>query len=271
MLFDSHTHLQFPQFDGDREGVISRLLSADIKVINVGTDLEDSKKAIELAKKYLGQMWATVGLHPNDAVGQNFDISKYKKLAENDSVVAIGECGLDYFRTPDDDKNRQKDIFLRQLELVRELSKPLMIHCRPKAEDDAYLDLFEILSARGESVLGGKYRNLNLKNGNGTSHFFAGSKKTAKQFLDLGFYISFAGPITFAKEYEEVVKYVPLDKILIETDAPFAAPAPHRGKRNEPTFVEFVARKIAEIKEVEFEEVARQTAENAKKLFNLDF
>jgi len=118
VLFDSHTHLQFPQFDGDREGVISRLLSADIKVINVGTDLEDSKKAIELAKKYLGQMWATVGLHPNDAVGQNFDISKYKKLAENDSVVAIGECGLDYFRTPDDDKNRQKDIFLRQLESI---------------------------------------------------------------------------------------------------------------------------------------------------------
>ena len=112
---------------------------------------------------------------------------------------------------------------------------------------------------------------MNLKNGSENSHFFAGSKKTAKQFLDLGFYISFAGPITFAKEYEEVVKYVPLDKILIETDAPFAAPAPHRGKRNEPTFVEFVARKIAEIKEVEFEEVARQTAENAKKLFNLDF
>ncbi len=259
MLIDSHTHLQFPQFDEDREEIIRALGRADIKVINVGTDFEDSKKAVELAKKYLGQMWATVGLHPTDTLGEGFNYGWYKELALDPIVAAIGECGLDYFRTPDSDKNRQKDIFLRQLELAEELFKPLMIHCRPKTGDDAYLDLLEIL----------KFKNLNISTGNGTAHFFAGSKEIAEQFLDLGFYISFAGPITFAKEYEEVIAQVPLDKILIETDAPFAAPAPYRGKRNEPAYVEFVARKIAEIKGVKFEKVARQTAENAKKLFNL--
>lgn len=258
-LFDSHTHLQFSQFDEDREEIIRTLGRADIKVINVGTNLEDSKKAVELARKYPGQMWATVGLHPTDAPNANFDFGRYKELTLDPVVVAVGECGLDYFRTPDSDKNRQKDIFLRQLELARELSKPLMIHCRPKAEDDAYLDLLEIL----------KFENLNIPTGNGTAHFFAGSKETAKQFLNLGFCISFAGPITFADEYREVVEYMPLDKILIETDAPFAAPAPFQGKRNEPAYVEFVARKIAEVKGVEFEKVARQTAENAKKLFNI--
>lgn len=259
-LFDSHTHLQFSQFDADREEIIRALGRADIKVINVGTGLEDSKKAVELAKKYPGQMWATVGLHPSDVLNENFDISKYRKLAEDDGVVAIGECGLDYFRTEGGEaQKRQKDIFLRQLGLAGALFKPLMIHCRPKAGDDAYLDLLEIL----------KSENLNIPTGNGTAHFFAGSKEIAKQFLDLGFYISFAGPITFAKEYEEVVAYVPLDRILIETDAPFAAPAPHRGKRNEPAYVEFVARKIAEIKGVEFEKIAEKTSENTSLLFQL--
>lgn len=265
ILFDSHTHLQFPQFNEDREEIIRALGRADIKVINVGTDLEDSKKAVELAKKHPGQMWATAGLHPTDAPNTNFDFGWYKELALDSVVVAVGECGLDYYHETRNMKqgtnirDRQKEVFVKHVELARELNKPLMIHCRPKAGDDAYLDILEIL----------KYRNLNLENGNGTAHFFVGSKEIAKQFLDLGFFISFAGPITFAEEYCEVIEYVPLDKILVETDAPFAAPAPHRGKKNEPAYVEFVARKIAEIKNLDFEKVAQQTSENAKKLFNL--
>ncbi len=256
MLFDSHCHLHFSQFDKDREEVINRLKSAGIKVVNVGTNLEDSKKAVDLAKKYPGQMWASVGLHPNDAPNVDFNYESFKKWAKDESVVAIGECGLDYFRTPNSGAQlKQKEIFIKHIELARELSLPLIIHARAKKNDDAYLDVLQML------------KEYNLA---GVSHFFAGAKETAKKFLDLGFYISFAGPITFANQYKELVEYVPIDKILIETDAPFAAPAPHRGERNEPAYVEFAARKIAEWKNLSFEETARQTAENALKLFRIN-
>lgn len=261
-LFDSHCHLHFPQFDDDREEIINWLKESGIKVVNVGTDLEDSKKAIELAKKYPDQMWASIGLHPNDAPNTDFDYESYKTLAQSNGVVAIGECGLDYFRIKNNElgiKEKQKDIFKKQIELAKELGKPLILHCRPSAgSQDAYEDVLHILNS---------YFIIHNSNLTGVSHFFAGSKETAKKFLDLGFYIGFAGPITFAPEYQELVEFVPLDKILIETDAPFAAPAPHRGKRNEPAYVEFVARKIAEWKNTSFDKVAAQTHNNAMILF----
>ncbi len=271
MLFDSHCHLHFSQFDNDREEIIGRLKEADIKVINVGTDFEESKKAIELAKKYPDLLWASVGLHPNDNLEEDFVIDKYRDLAKIANVVAIGECGLDYFRSPSKAEiTRQKEIFEKQIKLAKELNKPLILHCRPSiGSQNAYEDAIEILLALRSLGEGGKY--LNIPTGNGVAHFFSGSKETAKKFLDLGFYISFAGPITFASEYREIVEFVPINRILIETDAPFAAPAPHRGKRNEPAYVEFVARKVAEWKSLSFEEVANQTAENAQKLFNLKF
>ncbi|MDO8676361.1 MAG: TatD family hydrolase [Candidatus Azambacteria bacterium] len=272
ILFDSHSHLHLPQYDNDREEVIGRLKEADIKVINVGTDLEESKKAVELAKKYPDLLWASVGLHPNDNLEEIFDIDKYRELAKTEIVVAIGECGLDYFRIKErpapkgrgslNEIERQKEIFVKQIEIAKELKKPLILHCRPSAgTQDAYEDAIKILQSK----------SLNISSGNGVAHFFVGSKETAKKFLDLGFYISFAGPITFAPEYMEVVEFVPIDRILVETDAPFAAPVPHRGRRNEPSFVEFVVQKIAEWKNLSFEEVAEQTTKNAQKLFSINY
>jgi TatD DNase family protein len=256
MLFDSHCHLHFSQYDSDREEVINRLKEASVKVINIGTDLEDSKKAIDLAKKYFDFMWASVGVHPNDTDSE-IDFEELKKITSDEKVVAVGECGLDYFRTPGRERQaKQREIFEKQIELAKELNKPLILHCRSSAgSQNVYDDTIDILNSNNAN--------------NGVAHFFAGSKEIAKKFLDLGFYIGFAGPITFAEEYKELVEFVPLDRILIETDAPFAAPVPHRGQRNEPIYVEFVARKIAEWKNLKFEEVTRQTAKNANSLFRI--
>lgn len=261
MLFDSHSHLHFYQFDSDREEIMEKLRDFNIKTINVGTDFKESEKAVKLAEKYPDLMWASVGLHPNDNQKEIFYFDKYKKLAESKKVVAIGECGFDYFRYSSKiEIKRQKEIFMEQIKLAEELNKPLILHCRPSAESrDAYKEAIEIL----------KYKNLNISNGNGAAHFFSGSKEIARQFLDLEFYISFTGPITFASEYRGVVEFVPLEKILVETDAPFAAPVPYRGKRNEPAYVEFIVRRIAEWKGLSFDKVAAQTHNNAKALFKI--
>ena len=272
MLFDSHSHLYLSNFDNDREEIIKKLRDFNIKTINIGTDLEESKKAVELSKKYPDLLWSSVGLHPTDNSKENFsaqggpasgwNIDGYKELAKIPNVVAIGECGLDYYRSPSKEEiARQKEIFEKQIELAKELNKPLVLHCRPQiGSQDAYEDVINILNS---------YFVIHNSDGNGVVHFFSGSKETAKKFIDLGFYISFAGPITFAPEYREVVEFVPLDKILIETDAPFASPRPYRGKRNEPAFVEFVARKIGEWKGLDFDKVATQTHNNAKALFKI--
>jgi len=260
MLFDSHAHLQFPQFDNDREEIIKKLRDFDIKIINVGNNMEESKKAAALAVKYPNQMWAAVGFHPGEATNTDINFSELKGLAKNNNIVAIGECGLDYYRSPGNQnlQNLQKDIFIKQIELAQELNKPLILHCRPTfGTIDAYEDAINII----ENL---KFKIKNYHNG--VAHFFSGSKEIAKKFLDLGFYISFAGPITYSEEYIETIKYVPMDKILTETDSPFAAPVPYRGKRNEPAFVEYVARRIALWKDLSFEEVAKQTTENAAKL-----
>ena len=262
-LFDSHCHPQFPQYDADRDEVIKRTLAAGCGMICVGTDLEDSRKAIELAEKH-DLIWATVGSHPNEKATGDWrlatSILKYEELAKHPKVVAIGETGSDYYRTPEKDKQeKQKEVFRQFLELSNKLGKPIVIHCRDplrrsESEASAYDGMFDILKNNPVA---------------GIIHSFTGNFELAQKFLDLGLFLGLNGIITFTNEYDDMIAKIPLGKILIETDAPYLAPVPHRGKRNEPLWVEFVARRIAEIKKVSFEEVAEKTTENAKKLFKL--
>ena len=269
-FFDVHTHVQFAAFKDDRKEVLERALKNDVWVVNVGTQRDTSESALELAEKYPEGVWAAVGLHPIHADksyhnaeelgggeaaleftsrGEEFDYDYYKKLAENHKVVAIGECGLDYYRLSADTKKKQKEIFEKQIALSNEIKKPLMIHCR-----EAFADLIEILSEQRSSVAG-------------IVHFFSGTTENAGKLMDLGFSFSLGGVLTFARDYDKVVKYIPMGRILLETDAPYVAPVPYRGKRNEPSYVIEVAKKIAEIKDLTLEEVAVLTFQNAERIF----
>ncbi len=258
-MIDSHCHPQFPQYDQDRDEMIRRALDGGVQMICVGTDLNMSKKAIELAEKYDG-IWAATGLHPNDNLGEKFDETAYEELLRQDKVVAVGEIGLDYYRTTETQKQEeQRKTFIEFLELAKKIKKPLILHCRDAQAGStgrAYPDLIDIIKSG--------YVNLG-----GVVHSYTGSLEEAKQFLNLGLYLGFNGIVTFTRQYDEIVKYIPLDRILLETDAPYLAPVPHRGKRNEPLYVEFVARRIAEIKNISSEEVVEKTEENTKKLFKL--
>lgn len=259
MIFDSHCHPQMAQYNKDREEIINLALKEGISMICVGTDLETSRQAIELAQRTEG-MWASVGLHPNDNLNEKFEPEKYRELLQQEKVVAFGEIGLDYYRTekPEDQKF-QKERFVQQLELAKELKKPLILHCRDSRTGStgrAYPDMIEILK-RGYTDNGG------------VVHSFTGSLNEAKQFLDLGFYVGFNGIITFARQYDEIVREVPLNRILLETDAPYLTPEPYRGKRNEPAYVIEVAKKLAELKNESLERVIEQTTNNCIKLFNL--
>lgn len=252
-LVDIHCHLDFPEFNSDREEVISRTLKWGLWFITIGTYLSTSKKALEIAKEHAG-VFSSVGLHPQ-YTNEGFNKGDYEQIARDGKVVAIGECGLDYRRVADRDewaKQKQKDIFKKQIEFSMEFNKPLMIHCR-----DAHADVLSLLKFYSGSKL------------RGNVHFFSGSSENAREYLALGFMISFAGPITFGNSYNEVIKSVPLERIMVETDAPFVAPALYRGKRCEPLYVEEVAKKIAEVKGISFEEVAKQTTENALSFFQL--
>ncbi|MEO5646633.1 MAG: TatD family hydrolase [Candidatus Paceibacterota bacterium] len=271
---DTHSHYNLTQFDEDREAAIVRMNEAGVGTICVGVDLETSKLAIEIAADN-ENIWACVGQHPTEWK-QEFDTVEFNALAEGKFVVAIGECGLDYFRPDDKEhKDEQVVIFRRQIELAIETGLPLMLHIRPEmhtmtAYEDA-LDILEEYAKMDTSSDGGTApRRMNALRG--TAHFFAGDKVIAQRFLDLGFYISFSGVITFVKEYQEVVAFVPLERILSETDAPFAAPAPYRGQRNEPAYVVEIVKKVAEIKEIPLETVQKQLVQNASNLFtNLTF
>lgn len=252
-LIDAHAHLNFPDYDSDREAVLARAAEAGIGVVNVGTDLETSKRAVELAQNR-ENIWATVGVHPTDfaealATGGNY-WSEMRKLARLGRVVAIGECGLDYFRSDPSTSSRQKEIFIKQIELANELNLALMLHIR-----DAYKESYEILKSRARV--------------RGNVHFFAGTWEEARLFLDLGFTLSFTGVVTFARNYDETIKNVPLDMILVETDCPFVAPVPHRGRRNEPLYVREVARQIAAIKGLDYETVTQATLRNTERFFGL--
>lgn len=269
-LIDAHTHTQFAAFDRDRDVVIQRALGAGIWMIDVGTQRDTSAHSRELASRYEG-VFATVGLHPIHTEksyhdekelgggggftsrGEEFDYNYYKNLVTHPKVVAIGECGLDYYRLTEETKTKQAEVFIKQIELAHDVRKPLMIHCR-----EAFSDLIAILRENGGRSLFP-----------GVVHFFSGTKEDTVKLMDIGFSFSFGGVITFAREYEKLIKFIPLDRILLETDAPYVTPLPYRGKRNEPLYVEEVAQKIAKILNKDFDEVARVTTENAARVFNL--
>jgi len=274
-FFDIHTHAHFAAFDEDRDIVMLRARDAGVAMINVGTDRETSLSAIALAEKY-DNVYATVGLHPihtdkeiyhdksesnapanrAEKEGEIFDEAYYRALAFNKKVVAIGECGLDYFRIKNQESRiKQEDAFRKQIELAIELDKPLMIHCR-----DAYKETVEILNS---------YFRIHNSKLRGNVHFFAGTWEEAKLFLNLGFTLSFTGVITFARQYDEVIKNMPIDMIMSETDAPYVTPAPYRGKRNEPAYVVEVVKKIADIKKEEYENVRETLVKNTERVFGL--
>lgn len=282
-LLDAHSHINFRAYESDVEETIARAKELGIGMLAVGSQYATSKSAIAVAENH-DDIWAVVGLHPTNLVSSHedeaealgaaketsFEADKYRALAaSSQKVVAIGECGLDYFHTDipgitlDELKRRQKEAFRQHLDLALELSLPAMIHCREAHDDLA--DILEEYDRAGKRV-------------RGNIHCFTGSWKEAQRYLALDMCISFTGVITFkpkkaeverGETLQDVVKKVPLDKMLVETDCPYLAPEPYRGKRNEPSYVAYVAAKVAELKGITVEEVERQTLTNARALFGI--
>ncbi|MFA6146263.1 MAG: TatD family hydrolase [Patescibacteria group bacterium] len=262
-MIDTHSHLNFKVFDNNYKEVIKRSFDNGVKaIINIGTDLKSSEKVLAIANEFQN-CYAAVGLHPTDIEKENFDPKKYIDLVNSnpDKIKAIGETGLDYYHiTNNAEREKQKEIFKKHLELAQKLNLPIILHCRGSKENpkDAYLDLLSIISVSPFIP-------------QGVIHCFTSDLEIAQKFLDLGFHLGFTGVITFKNAHSllEVVKNVDLKRILIETDSPFLAPEPHRGEQNEPSYVRFVAEKIAEIKELPLKEVIEITGQNAIKLFKL--
>lgn len=253
-LIDTHVHLDIPPLAGDQSGAIRRAEKVGVRqVITVGTDLASSKKNLELARQF-PQVYAAVGIHPHDAKGASDEVySELLRLAGIPNVVAWGEIGLDFVKeySPRDIQLR---VFRQQVRLAAGIALPIIVHDR-----GAHVETVEILREEAAGVL------------RGVMHCFSGDVKLARQVLDLGFFISVTGIVTFpkAKLVKEVVNYVPLERLLIETDSPFLSPVPYRGKPNEPARVVHVAEEIARIKELSLQEVARCTSANARDLFRL--
>ncbi|HLD30952.1 MAG TPA: TatD family hydrolase [Patescibacteria group bacterium] len=275
MLFDTHAHLNFAAYKDDVGEVIKHTLKEGVFVANVGSQYTTSKRAVEIAQNYENGVWATVGLHPIHLVkrkinlddsellesefqtaGEVFDYQKYLELAKDPKVVAIGEMGLDYHHFEEGDniselKKQQKDTFLEGIRLANDVGKPLMIHCW-----DAYDDLLEILKS-------------NLVEKRGVIHSFIGGYKTARKFIELGYKIGMNGVMTYTTDFNRLIKEVALEDIVLETDCPYLTPIPHKGERNEPIYVKYVAEKVAEVKGISCEEVEKQTTENALRFFKL--
>lgn len=269
-LVDTHTHVNFQPFLDDYRAVIQRATDQAIIVTNVGTQWESSQRSVAIAEELGGLVYAAVGLHPLHlfkditeeqtfggktqlikAKAEQFDPVRYKQLAQSSPrVVAIGECGLDYYHT-DGLASVQQDVLRQHINLALELDLPVIIHCR-----DAYVDLITLLNE-----FKGKIR--------GTIHCYTGTPDYVKQFLALGFYIGFTGIVTFknAADVRASAQTVPLDRLLLETDAPYLAPVPYRGQRNEPSYVKYVADALAQLKGVSYDELAKQTTHNAVELF----
>ncbi len=283
LLYDTHAHAHFNAFKDDSKEVIERALKENIWLNLVGTQIDTSTKAVELANTFAEGVYAVVGLHPNHVTeqpideeeshfvsrGEDFNYALYKHLAEDPKVVGIGECGLDYFHLPtnmpfEEVRAKQAEVFKAHCRIATELQKPLVVHCR-----DAQHHILQILEKMiSEGMLPSR----------GVAPCFDGSYEDAQRYLALGFYVSFTGIITFPArkinpehtlELQRVIKDAPLEKILVETDCPYLSPIPNRGKRNEPVYVQYVAQKIAELKNLQFEEVACATTENARKLFKI--
>lgn len=282
---DIHAHTNFKAFEEDRDAVISRALENDTWVINIGTQYDTSKKAVEMTNDYPEGVYSCIGLHPIHTGASYHDVSelgdegqeftsrgeifnkeKYRELAKLGKVVGIGECGLDYYHMDEESIEKQKIAFITQIELSNELGLPLMLHVRNNPTNktrNAYFDVYELIK---------KYSTLGeIK---GVSHFFAGSVEDMKRFVEIGVYISFAGPITYKPkpeicDYIGVIKETPINMILTDTDSPYVAPVPHRGGRNEPVYVQDIVKKIAEIKNIPENEVAEMIFANAKRIFHL--
>ncbi|WP_163102918.1 TatD family hydrolase [Peribacillus alkalitolerans] len=255
MLFDTHAHLNADQFSDDLKEVIERAKEVGVSnIVVVGFDRPTITKAMELVETY-DFMYASIGWHPVDAIDmKDEDLAWIEELASHPKVVALGEMGLDYYwdKSP---KDIQKEVFRKQIALAKKVKLPIVIHNR-----DATQDIVDILREENAQEVGG------------IMHCFSGSPETAKECVEMNFYISLGGPVTFknAKKPKEVAEQIPLDRLLIETDCPYLAPHPNRGKRNEPSYVKLVAEEIAQLKEISYEEVARITTENAKKVFGIN-
>ena len=263
--FDAHSHIHFPQYETDRDEVLARMKEVGVSTVTVGCDSETSKLARDFAHAH--DLYATVGLHPSDNRAEPLDEELFRELLKDKRVVAVGECGLDYFRfgeNVEEEKARQKDIFLRQMKLAGEAGKPVMIHCRASGKDteqnvDAHEDAIALIAEVQK-----EYPNLIP-----ILHFFTGSPEIAKKYEALGAYFSFSGVITFAPMYDKTVASVPIDRILSETDAPYASPAPYRGKRNEPSFVVHTLSHIADIRGIPEEEMRLKVLSNTQRVFKI--
>jgi TatD DNase family protein len=254
MLFDTHVHLNAEQFNDDLEEVIVRAQEQGVhNMVVVGFDRPTIKKAIQLSETY-SFLYASVGWHPVDAIDMtDEDLNWIEELAAHPKVVAIGEMGLDYHwdKSP---KEIQKEVFRKQIQLAKRVKLPIIIHNR-----EATQDIVDILKEEKASEVGG------------IMHCYSGSLEVAKECIAMNFYISFGGPVTFknAKKPKEVAQELPLEHLLIETDCPYLAPHPFRGKRNEPSYVALVAKEIAKLKGIPYEEVVQKTYDNARQIFNI--
>ncbi len=278
-FFDAHTHAQFSAYDIDRKEIMDRAFATGVFMVNVGTQKDASRMAVELSHEYERGVYAAIGLHPihtekshNDVhefgdkpivesmnQAEEFDLDYYKTLVSDPNVVAIGECGLDYYHLGEESKLNQKRAFEAQIDFAHDTGKPLMIHCR-----DAFDDMFNILMSHRNSL---PSQNI--------AHSFVRTIDEAKKLLDLGFYFTFAGNITFKPRADklaadDVIKFIPMDRLLTETDAPYLAPIPYRGKRNEPVYIVEVVKKMAEIKGIGAEEMKEAIWNNARQVFGLD-
>jgi TatD DNase family protein len=295
---DIHGHVNFPEYDADREEVIKRAAETGVGMITVGTDIESSKRAILLAETH-DNMWATVGIHPTEisndmplaaaregnlsrrvseeggekvyrsekAAEETSEFQDLRRLALHPKIVAIGECGLDYFHCEESDIPAQIEVFEQQIAIANEIKKPLMLHVRNgppgrqagkrknKHGGNAYKDTLDILKKSAKVPF--------------NFHFFAGSTEDMKNIIEVGGTLSFTGVLTFTHDYDEIVKSAPLEKIMSETDCPYVSPVPHRGKRNEPVFVIEVVKAIAKIRGEDEEKVRMVLLENARKFFSL--
>lgn len=250
-FFDSHAHYNDEQFDNDRDELIEKMYKEGItKIIVAGSNVDTSKEAIEIAEKY-DFIYATVGIHPQDIGNVDKDLIQIEKLSSHKKVVAIGEIGLDYYYTKDN-KEEQKDAFIKQIELANKVNLPIVIHCR-----DAYMDTINIL------------KNIISPNKSGVFHCCQLNMELIKEALKLGFNISFAGPVTFknSKNVKECLDLIPLNRLQIETDAPYLSPEPFRGTRNNSINMKLTAQKIADLKEISLEELAKVTYENTLRIF----
>lgn len=255
IIFESHAHYEDEAFNEDREALLASLSDNEIgKVVNVGSTFESLEKCIKLASKY-DFIYAAIGIHPSNIKGVTDEQLAWveAEAAGNDKVVSIGEIGLDYYWDKDN-KEEQKSFFTKQIEIAKRLELPIIVHSR-----DAALDTYETMKSADAAKCGG------------VVHCFSYSKEEAAKYLDMGFYIGLGGVVTFknAAKAKEVAAYVPLDRILLETDSPYLTPEPFRGRRNDSTKIPYIARKIAEIKGVDYETVVNTTYDNAMAMYKI--